>query len=76
MFPAKADSYHSLLRQENTWSRIQITAQHFNTLAAYIGISSSFFDLIRGFGCKFEPLDENHVEYHSSTVYMPGTDSQ
>ncbi|RMZ75072.1 hypothetical protein DV737_g5474, partial [Chaetothyriales sp. CBS 132003] len=56
------------LQQENTWSRIQLTKEAYDILSSHTQSQTDFFGLIRGFGRKFEPLDENHVDYYLNTL--------
>ena len=60
--PACGDSF---LRQQDSWSRIQISYRAFNVLTRALDVFPPFWSLVKGFGLKFEPLDENHTEIKS-----------
>jgi hypothetical protein len=63
------DIANSLLGQQDTWGRIQITSGAFKSLMCNLNCFPSFWTLVRGFGLKFEPKDENHIEYKSNFSY-------
>ena len=63
------DIADSLLEQQDTWGRIQITSSGFKSLMCNLNCFPSFWTLIRGFGLKFEPKDENHIEYKSNFIF-------
>jgi hypothetical protein len=57
------NSYYSLLRQKDTWNRIQITLDGFKALMRSFKIFPELWTLVRGFGLKFEPEDEYFIGY-------------
>lgn len=55
--------YYSLLRQKDTWNRIQITLRGFQALMRSFKVFHEFWTFVRGFGLKFEPEDEYFIGY-------------
>ncbi|ERF72672.1 hypothetical protein EPUS_09491 [Endocarpon pusillum Z07020] len=49
------------LRQQDTWDYIQLSDQAFVYLMRTCQVFTPFWDLVRGFGIKFESKDENIV---------------
>jgi len=58
----------SFLQQQDSWDRIQITFYGFLLLLDHFSIFSAFFDLVQGFGLKFEPRDENYTGFRSQLL--------
>lgn len=55
----------SVLRQRDSWDYIQLSDQAFVNLVRACQIFAPFWELVRGFGIKFEPKDENTISLKS-----------
>jgi hypothetical protein len=60
---------HSIIRQKNSWSRLQISRTGFVRLLCDIGASPGFGDFARAFGFKSSEKDENFGGYHRHIHY-------
>jgi hypothetical protein len=58
-------SKYSLLRQHDSWSRIQISFQGFVTMIHQLNVFNPIWAFVQGFGLKFGPIDEYHIDYKS-----------
>ena len=60
---------HSIVRQKNSWSRLQISRTGFIQLLCDIGASTGFGDFAQAFGFKSSGKDENFGGYHRHIHY-------
>lgn len=60
---------YSLLRQKDTWNRIQITLGGLEALISSFKVFPEFWAFVKGFGLKFEPEDEYVIDHKSLFHY-------
>jgi hypothetical protein len=52
----------SLLQQRDSWNYIQISMQGMLALWNRFEVFQPFWDIMEGFGLKFAPENENHID--------------
>ena len=55
----------SFLQQQDSWDRIQMSLGDFVLLLDHFNVFPAFYNLVQGFGLKFEPKDENYTGFRS-----------
>jgi hypothetical protein len=61
----------SIIRQEYSWGRFQITLDTFQKLLIYEGVFPAFLDCVHAFGFK---IDEDEKVWDGFRTYIPGSD--